>query len=83
MMSPSAEEKLFSLLMEIQSDIRQIKSDIQSLVALLEQQQQKPTPMSATNNDMMSEPVESKQSGSPEDILRYLQETRGKDDTGE
>jgi hypothetical protein len=40
-MSPSAEDKLLSLLSEIHSDLRQIKSDLQSLLTLLKQQQQK------------------------------------------
>jgi hypothetical protein len=83
MMSPSGEDKLVSLLTEMHSDIRQIKSDIQSLLALLKQQQQKPTPTLSTNNDITSEPVESSQSGSPEDVLRYLRQKRGEDDTGE
>ena len=82
-MSQLGEDKLLSLLTEIDSDIRQIKYDLQSLLTLLKQQQQKPTPMSSTNGDMTSEPVESSRSGSPEDVIRYLRETRGNDDTGE
>jgi hypothetical protein len=82
-MSPSRENKLVSLLTEICSDIRQIKSDLQLLLTLLKQQQQKSTPMSSTNGDVTSEPVDSGQSGSPEDVLRYLRETRGEDDAGE
>jgi hypothetical protein len=79
MMSTPSEDKLLSLVTEIQSDIRQIKSDLQSLLTLMKRQQ-KPTPTSSTNND---EPVENSQSGSPEDVLRYLRKTRGEDDTGE
>jgi hypothetical protein len=79
MMSTRSEDKLLSLVTEIQSDIRQIKSDLQSLLTLMKRQQ-KPTPTSSTNND---EPVENSQSGSPEDVLRYLRKTRGEDDTGE
>lgn len=78
-MSTPSEDKLLSLVTEIQSDIRQIKSDLQSLLTLMKRQQ-KPTPTSSTNND---EPVENSQSGSPEDVLRYLRKTRGEDDTGE
>ena len=43
-MSQLGEDKLLSLLMEIYSDIRQIKYDLQSLLTLLKQQQQKSTP---------------------------------------
>ena len=45
-MDPSSEDKLISLWAEIYSDIRQTKSDLQSLLTLLKQQQQKPTPAS-------------------------------------
>ena len=38
-MSPLSEDKLVSFLAEIQSDIRQIKSDLQALVMLLKQQE--------------------------------------------
>jgi hypothetical protein len=81
-MSTPSEDKLLSLVTEIQSDIRQIKSDLQSLLTLMKRQQ-KPTPTSSTNNDITPEPVENSQSGSPEDVLRYLRETRGADNTGE
>jgi hypothetical protein len=79
-MSPLSEDKLLSLLAEMQSDIRQIKSDLQALLTLL-QQQQKSTPV--TPDDHIVEPGESGRSASPEEILRYLRETRGEDDTGE
>jgi hypothetical protein len=79
-MSPLSEDKLLSFLTEIQSDIRQIKSDLQALLTLL-QQQQKSTPV--TPDEHMVEPAESGRSASPEEILRYLRETRGEDDTGE
>ena len=82
-MSPSAEDKLLSLLVEIHSDLRQIKSDLQSLLTLLKQQQQKPTPVSFSNSDDTANATESARSGSPEDVLRYLRETRGDDDTEE
>jgi len=36
-MSPLSEDKLVSFLAEIQSDIRQIKSDLQALLMLLKQ----------------------------------------------
>jgi ribosomal 50S subunit-associated protein YjgA (DUF615 family) len=42
-MSPPSEDKLLSFLAEIQSDIRQIKSDLQALITFLKQQQ-KATP---------------------------------------
>jgi hypothetical protein len=77
-MSPLSEDKLLSLLAEIQSDIRQIKSDLQ---ALLTQQQQQP--VMASDGDYMPEPAESGRSVSPEEVLRYLRETRGEDDTGD
>lgn len=80
-MSPSTEDKLISLLTEIHSDIRQIKSDLQSLLTLLKQQQQ-PTPPSSSSDDIAND-IERAQSGSPEDVLRHLRETRGEDDTGE
>jgi hypothetical protein len=76
-MSPSGEDKLILLLTEIHSDIRQMKSDLQSLLALLKQQQ-KPTPPSTSSDDTPND-IERAQSGSPEDVLRYLQETRGED----
>jgi len=72
-MSPLSEDKLLSVLAEIQSDIRQIKSDLQ---ALLTQQQQNPPP----DSDYTPEPAESGRSASPEEVLRYLRETRGEDD---
>jgi len=81
-MSQLGEDKLLSLLTEIHSDLRQIKSDLQSLLTLLKQQQRAPTPLPASDSDDTNS-VESVQSGSPEDVLRYLRETRGKDDMGE
>jgi hypothetical protein len=78
----SGEDKLTSLLTEIHSDLRQIKSDLQSLLRLLKQQQQKP-PVSFSNSDGAANAIESAQSGSPEDVLRYLREPRREDDTGE
>jgi hypothetical protein len=80
-MSPLSEDKLLSLLAEIQSDIRQIKSDLQAL--LTQQQQQKPTPVMASDGDYMPEAAESGRSASPDEVLRYLRETRGEDDTGD
>ena len=56
-MSPPSEDKLLSFLAEIQSDIRQIKSDLQALLALLKQQQ-KATPV-FSDGDPMAEPTES------------------------
>ena len=43
MMSPHGENKPISLLTEIHSDIRQIKTDLQSVVTALKEQQQKQT----------------------------------------
>jgi hypothetical protein len=80
-MSPLSEGKLLAFLAEIQSDIRQIKSDLQALLTLL-QQQQKSTPVTPSDDDHMVEP-EIGRSASPEEILRYLRETRGEDDTGD
>jgi hypothetical protein len=84
-MSPLSEDKLVSFLAEIQSDIRQIKSDLQTLVMLLKQQEKATIPASFADgdHDQMAEPSESGQSASPEDVLRYLRETRGEDDMGE
>ena len=79
-MSPLSADKLLSVLAEIQSDIRQIKSDLQALLA---QQQQKPQPVTPADGDYMPEAAESGQSASPEEVLRYLRETRGEDDTGD
>jgi hypothetical protein len=74
-MSPFGETKLISLLTEIHSDIRQIKSDLQSLLTVLKPQQQKPTPVSFSNSNDTTNEIESAQSGSPEDVLRYLRKT--------
>jgi hypothetical protein len=82
-MSPLSEDKLVSFLAEIQSDIRQMKSDLQVLLLLLKQQQNATSPGSFSDDDNIAEPVESGQSASPEDVLRYLRETRGEDDMGE
>jgi hypothetical protein len=80
-MSPLSEDKLLSVLAEIQSDIRQIRSDLQALLTLLQQ----PTPIPPTPSDdgHIAEPAESGRSASPEEVLRYLRETRGEDYTGE
>ena len=79
-MSPLSEDKLLSVLAEIQSDIRQIKSDLQAL--LMQQQQRLPT-VTPADGDYTPEPAESSRSASPEEILRYLRETRGEDDAGD
>jgi len=81
-MSPPSDDKLLSFLAEIQSDIQQIKSDLQTLLTLLKQQQNR-TPASSSDDDPIAEPTESGRSASPEDVLRYLRETRGEDDTAE
>jgi hypothetical protein len=82
-MSPPTEDKLIPLLTEIRSDIRQMKSDLQSPLRLLKQQQQKPTPPTSSSSDDTPNDVERAQSRSPEDVFRYLRETRGEDDAGE
>jgi hypothetical protein len=81
-MSPLSEDKLLSLLAEIHSDIQQIKSDLQALLTLLKGRQ-KSTPVWSSDEDDIGEPAESGLSASPEDVLRYLRETRGEDETGE
>jgi hypothetical protein len=81
-MSSFSEDRLLSFLAEIQTDIRQIKSDLQALLTLL-REQQKALPAPSFDGDPMTEPTESGRSASPEDVLRYLRETRGEDDTGE
>jgi len=80
-MSPLSEDKLLSFLAEIRSDIRQIKSDLQALLTLVKQQQEAPPALSFDSDRIMVEPAESGRSASPEDVLRYLRETRGEDDT--
>ena len=62
-MSQLGEDKLLSLLTEIHSDIRQIKYDLQSLLTLLKQQEQKSTPHPPSDSDDTNS-VESAQSGS-------------------
>ena len=51
MMSPHGENKPISLLTEIHSDIRQIKTDLQSVVTALKEQQQKQIPASSPSSD--------------------------------
>jgi len=80
-MSPRSEDKLLSLLGEIHSDIQKIKSDLQALLTLLKGQE-KSTPVWSSDSDHMGEPPEGGRSASPEDVLRYLRETRGEDETG-
>jgi len=55
-MSPLSEDKLLSYLGEIRSDIRQIKSDLQALLTLL-QRQQKSTPVTPSDDDQWGRPV--------------------------
>ena len=81
-MSPLSEEKLLTFLAEIQSDIRQIKSDLQTLLTLLQRQQETPT-VTPSVGDHIAEPAESCRSASPKEVLRYLRDTRGEDYTGE
>ena len=82
-MSPLSEDKLLCFLAEIQSDIRQIKSDLQALLTLLKQQREGTSAWSSDDDDM-AEPAEAGgRSVSPEDVLRYLRETRGEDDAGD
>ena len=78
-MSPVSEDKLLTFLAEIQSDVREIKSDLQTLLTLL---QQKPTPVRPAEDNPIAGPNESG-SASPEEVLRYLRETRGEDYTEE
>jgi hypothetical protein len=80
-MSPPSEDRLVSVLAEIQSDIRQIKSDLQELLTLVKQQEKATAPSS--DADHMAEVDDSGRSASPEDVLRYLRETRGEDDMAE
>src|SRR5579859_2988062 len=77
------EDKLIALLKEIHFDIRQIKSDLQSLLTLLKQQQQQPTSPPFFEFGDTTKSDDDGQSGSPEQVLRYLRETRGEDGTGE
>ncbi len=78
-MSALSEEKLIEMLTEIQSDIRQIKFDLQ----LLMKQQSKPIPPRFPDRDEIIEDSEvAARSTSVEDVLRYLREKRGDDDLG-
>ena len=78
-MSALSEEKLIEMLTEIQSDIRQIKFDLQ----LLLKQQSKPMPPRFPDRDNIIEDSEvAAASTSGEDVLRYLREKRGDDDWG-
>ncbi len=79
-MSTLGQDKLLSLLAEILCDIRQIKSELQ---ALRTQQQQVQSPPVPSDDNYPPEPVESGRSASPEEVLRYLRETRGEDETGD
>jgi hypothetical protein len=45
--------------------------------------QQRPTPAASFSGDDTANTIESAQSGSPEDGLRYLRETQGENDAGE
>jgi hypothetical protein len=81
-MSSLSEDELHSFLADIQSDIRQIRSDLQELLMFV-RQQEKATPGSHSESDYMVEPSESGRSASAEDVLRYLRETRGEEDMGE
>jgi len=74
-----SEEKVIEMLTEIQSDIRQIKFDLQ----LLLKQQSKPMPPHFPDRDDMIEESEvAAGSTSVEDVLRYLREKQGDDDLG-
>lgn len=75
-MPTAFEEKLLSLLAKIVSDLEQIKSDLRVLLA---EQQQRPPPAASPDGDYASEPPEFGRSGSSEEVLRYLRETRGED----
>ena len=85
-MSALSEEKLIEMLTEIQSDIRQIKFDLQ----LIMKQQSKPMPTRFPDRDDITEPSEvATGSTSVEDVLgmfgrsdRCLREKRGDDDMG-
>jgi hypothetical protein len=74
----SHEERLIEILTAIQSDIRQIKVDVQSFI----NQQTKAAPTYFTQGDDVSEFGESGGSPSVEGVLRYLREKRGDDDWG-
>ncbi len=77
-MNASHEEKIIEILMAIQSDIRQIKVDVQSFI----NRQTKAAPMYLPQGDDVSEIGESGGPPSVEEVLRYLREKRGDDDWG-
>ena len=77
-MGTLSEKKLIEILMEIQSDIRQIKYDVQ----LLLKQQPQTAHAHSPNSDDAAEFLETSGSTSTEDVLRYLREKRGDDDLG-
>jgi hypothetical protein len=74
----SHQEELIEILKAIQSDIRQIKVDVQSLIS----QQPKSAPMSFPQDNDVSEFGEAGRSTSVEDVLQYFREKRGDDDLG-
>ena len=67
-MSPHRANKLIPLLTEIHSDIRQIKTDLQSVVMALKEQQQKQTPATSSNSDETTNSIQSARLGSPQDV---------------
>lgn len=77
-MNTSHQEELIEILKAIQSDIRQIKVDVQSLIS----QQPKSAPMSFPQDNDVSEFGEAGRSTSVEDVLQYFREKRGDDDLG-
>jgi hypothetical protein len=79
-MSPSNEDKLILLLTEIRSDIRQMKSDLQSLLRFLRQQQEKPSPPPPSISDDTPNDVERR--ARPKTFF-VICGTRGQDDAGE
>ena len=76
-MNSSAVTRLIEILTEIQSDIRQMKSDLQSLL----NQRSAPTQTFTLGNEEATDDASVPQSSS-ESVLKYLRAKRGEDEWG-
>jgi hypothetical protein len=79
-MSACDDNKLIEMLADIQSDVRQIKSDLQLILKQTVRSSTEPSSVGdqATLADL---PLPS-DANSAEDVLRFFRETRGQDDFG-
>ena len=76
--SGDQEKLIFSILAEIQSDIRQIRHDLQ---LLLDERQKSTMPASSGDRDDVANSLRDADSTS-EDVLRYFRVQRGDEDLG-